>query len=74
MAKTKTIKLTKNSVLADMYYALHLLEQQPLASNKDLQNFINSFSCTLMDVEDNEIKETNKRIYKKLSSLGLYNK
>jgi hypothetical protein len=74
MAKTKTIKLNKNSVLADMYYALHLLEQQPLASNKGLQNFINSYSCTLMSIEDDEIKETNNRIYKKLNSLGLYDK
>lgn len=74
MAKTKTIKLNKNSVLSDMYYALYLLEQQPLASNKGLQNFINSFSCTLMDVDDKEIKETNTRIYKKLDSLGLYDK
>lgn len=74
MAKTKTIKLNKNSVLSDLYYALHLLEKQPLASNKDLQNFINSVSCTLMDVKDEEIKEANNRIYKKLDSLGLYDK
>ena len=68
----KTIKLNKKSVLSDMYNALHLLEQEPLANNKDLQNFINSFSCTLMDIDDEDIKRINNRIYKKLDSLGLY--
>lgn len=74
MAKTKTIKLNRNEVLNNMYYALHLLEQEPLASNKDLQNFINSLSCMFLDIEEKEIKELNTEIYEKLDSLGLYDK
>lgn len=74
MAKTKTIKLNRNEVLSNMYYTLFLLEQDPLASNKDLQNFVNSFSCMLLDIEDKEIKALNTKIYNKLDSLGLYDK
>ena len=74
MAKTKTIELNRNEALSNMYYALHLLEQEPLSSNKNLQNFINSFSCMFLDIEEKEIKALNTKIYKKLDSLGLYDK
>ena len=73
MTKQKTIKLDKNTVLNEMYNALHLLEQEELTSNKSLLEFINSFSYSLAFIEDNEIKKLNTRIYKKLDGLGLYN-
>ena len=72
MAKQKTIKLSKNAVLNDLYNALHLLEQKESTSNKSLLDFINSFSFNLAFIEDNEIKELNTRIVKKLDDLGLY--